>query len=801
MTLSEWQIALRRQVSRQEPLTLRNQGSDPVFSEFAVTNPRSERSYRVVIRGEAPGQNYCSCPDYAINTLGTCKHVEFVLGRLRRRHASRLRRGWRPPYSEVFVHYGDRRRLVFSAAADCPRQVRTAARRCFDARGELETDRVERFDGLLTIAHRGGHDLRVYDDAIEYVAERRDDRKRRRKLQRLYGGPAAERAWRNLLKLNLYPYQREGALFAAVAGRAILADEMGLGKTVQALATAEMLALHCGVERVLIVCPASLKYQWMSEIDRFSNRPARVVEGQTHVRRAAYLEPGFFKIVNYDVIHRDLEAIALCRPDLVILDEAQRIKNWQTRTAKSVKQVSSRYSLILTGTPLENRLEELHSIVEFVDRHRLGPLFAFKATHEVRQEDSTRVIGYEHLDQVAKTLEPILMRRRLSEVLKQLPPRIEKNYFVPMTPQQWAPHDENREIVARLVQKWQRHKFLSEADQLRLRIALQNMRMVCDSTYLLDKQSRHGMKVEELRRLLEEVFEDRTSKVVIFSQWLRMNELVTEMLEDARWGYVHLHGGVPSPRRAELTRALREEPDCRVFLSTDAGGVGLNLQAASAVINMDLPWNPAVLDQRIGRVHRLGQKRPVRVVNFIAEHTIEHGMLSLLAFKKSVFAGVLDGATDRVFMGESAMNRFIRTVEKATGEIPERPATGEDANPPSVGAQAEFLDSGITVGGQDEPGQERFRLDSTAPAALPVSTEALSVLLDRGAKLLREFSRSLGTVGQNPAGKANNGQPISIVRDEISGRPEVRLTLPDEKSLADWVGRLGRLIGNLQRPS
>ena len=197
-------------------------------------------------------------------------------------------------------------------------------------------------------------------------------------------------------------------------------------------------------------------------------------------------------------------------------------------------------------------------------------------------------------------------------------------------------HEENRETRRPgWCRNGGRHHFLSEADQLRMRIALQNMRMACDSTYLLDQKTDHGVKADELVELLAEVFEDPDAKVVVFSQWVRMHELVVRRLERRKWGHVFFHGGVPGPERKELVHRFKEDPDCRLFLATDAGGVGLNLQNASVVVNLDQPWNPAVLEQRIGRVHRLGQRRPVRVVHFIAQGTIEEGMLGLLKFKKS----------------------------------------------------------------------------------------------------------------------------------------------------------------------
>ena len=779
LALEQWQIELRRQFGSEQALQLRNLGKNRVFSEFAVTNPESRQTYRVVIRGEQPGVNYCSCPDYAVNTLGTCKHIEFTLHRLRKRNAAALRKGYAPPFAEVYVRYGVRRSVVFSPGTDCTEALRKLAGRYFGADGTLKPAAFMSFDAFLRKAKGLKHDLRIYDDTMSLIAGVRDGLKRRQRLEKRYNGRNKAKSWKSLLKVPLFPYQQEGTLFAATAGRAIIADEMGLGKTIQAIAAAEMLARDCGVERVLIICPASLKHQWALEIERFSSRPSMVIEGLAHQRKELYTDDGpFFKIVNYDVVHRDLEHIASWQADLVVLDEAQRIKNWQTRAAKTVKQVESPYAMVLTGTPLENRLDELHSIVEFVDRHRLGPLFAFKDAHEIREENSPRVIGYRDLNKVTKTLGPILIRRTKKEVLKQLPPRMDKNFFVPMTDPQWDPHRENQEIVARLVHKWRRYKFLSEQDQLRLRIALQYMRMACDSTYLIDHETKHGTKVNELEKLLSEVFEDSAAKVVIFSQWVRMNELVAEMLEENRWGHVHLHGGVPSRARKELIRALREEPDCRVFLSTDAGGVGLNLQRASTVINMDVPWNPAVLEQRTGRVHRLGQREPVRVVNFISEGTIEHGMLSLLSFKRSVFAGVLDGTEDRVFMGDSALERFVKTVETATSSVPRVSPT--PAEPDSA--------------------EERKADRPTEPAPRDTDLQPLGELLSRGADLLQALGQSLAQSHKPRAGGRRDPAGALIERDPATGRAELRIPLPAEEVLQRGIAQLSGFLSALLPP-
>ncbi|MCH8044362.1 MAG: DEAD/DEAH box helicase [Planctomycetes bacterium] len=487
-------------------------------------------------------------------------------------------------------------------------------------------------------------------------------------------------------------------------------------------------------------------------------------------------EDVFYKITNYDTVFRDQQAIERWAPDLVILDEAQRIKNWKTRTARSVKLIESPYCIVLTGTPLENRLEELVSIVQFIDRHRLGPTFRFLHDHQEFEEGTTRVIGYRNLDRIGETLKPILIRRRKDEVLDQLPERIDKNFFVPMTPQQMDLHEENREAVAKVIAKWRRFGYLAEADQRRLMICLQNMRMSCNSTFLLDKKTDFGTKADEWATLLEEVFEEPGVKAVVFSQWVRTHELLQRRIADRNWDHIFFHGGVPSPKRKGLVDRFREDPDCRLFLSTDAGGVGLNLQSASVVVNMDLPWNPAILEQRIGRVHRLGQKRPVQVFNFIAEGTIEHGMLGLLGFKQSLFAGVLDGGEKNVFLGGSRLKLFMESVETATADCQRAPQPTE----PEVAANG------------SPQAEDRIAAESPSPA--PVATDPLAGLLQNGLALLEQLAGAASnTASPGESSSARHGG-IEIVRDESGKPPYLKLPMPEPELLNRVLSAVQQLV-------
>jgi len=792
MSLEDWQTQLRRQFGREQKFQLKNLGDEPIFSDFQVTNPDSGTTYRVSIRGEKAGESFCSCPDFTTNTLGTCKHLEFALSKLSRRPGGRqaLRQGFRPPYSEVRLEYGAQRVVRLKPGIDCPAAVQEAATKYFDSEGVLQPKSFGKFEEFLSAAASAACDLRCDDSALGFIAEVRDREDRQRRIEKAFPDGIRSTAFDKLLRIGLYDYQREGALFAARAGRSLIADEMGLGKTIQAIAAVEIMAREFGVGRVLIVCPTSLKHQWEREIAKFIGRSTTVIGGLRARREIGFATDSFYKITNYDTVHTDLDLIGNWSPDLVILDEAQRIKNWSTRIARSVKKIASPYAIVLTGTPLENRLEELVSIVQFVDKHRLGPTFRFLADHQVLDAHG-KVVGYQKLDTIGTALSPILIRRQKQQVLKQLPERMDKHYFVPMTPEQMGHHTENREQVSRIVHKWRSKKFLSEADRRRLMIALQNMRMSCDSTYLLDRETDFGVKADELATQLGEIFEEPNAKVVIFSQWLGMHEMLLRRFHARKWDHVLFHGGVDGGKRKHLIDRFIADDKCRSFLSTDAGGVGLNLQHASVVINMDLPWNPAVLEQRIGRVHRLGQRQPVRVINFVSQGTIEEGMLSVIKFKKSLFAGALDNGESDVFLGGNRLSQFIQTVEKATGAIPA--VTDEPTTPAEVAAGASTAPEPATA--------------TAAPQAVPRQSEALAGLLRTGLDLLQQLAAACRTTSDGPSkengSKAPNaaaGLASSFVQhDAKTGQPYLRLPVPTPEVLDRTLQAVGSLLELFRR--
>ncbi|CAN5557865.1 hypothetical protein BH10PSE6_BH10PSE6_25140 [soil metagenome] len=730
--------------------------------------------------------------------MGTCKHLEFTLARLVKKRGAKaaFARGDQPAFSELYLRNDGRRRVYFRAGTDCPPAVREAAAGLFDVEngGVLPDERLGGLEPFLAMASKGDHELRAYDDALEFVAARRDADRRAAKVEQLFPGGAADPKLLSLLKVPIYPYQAEGALFAVRAGRALIGDDMGLGKTIQAIAATELLARHFGVSKVLVICPTSLKYQWQSEITRFSGRQgegaARVINGGRAQRQKDYALDDFCKITNYEKLKSDLDLIAAWAPELVIVDEAQRVKNWNTIAARALKRIDSTYAIVLTGTPLENKLEELISIVQFVDQHQLGPTWKLLYEHQVT-DDAGRVVGYTGLEKIGQTLAPVMIRRRKSEVLRQLPSRTDQNLLVPMTEMQQRYHEDNADIVAKIVQRWRRTGFLSDKDQRRMTCALQNMRMLCNSTYLLDQETDHGVKADELAALFDDLFADPEAKAVVFSQWTRTHDIVIRRLEARGLGYVSFHGGVPSEKRPALVERFRADPACRVFLSTDAGSTGLNLQHASTLVNMDLPWNPAVLEQRIARIHRMGQVRPVRVINFVSKGTIEEGMLSVLAFKRSLSAGILDGGNGEILLGGSRLTRFMKDVEGVTGRMGEGEAIAPAEEVTNVVATDDAASIDDAQAEAETDGGEMAIARTDGNGASPRDTDANPwlALVQIGSQFVTALAAA-----SNPNATAHPW----IERDAATGAQSLKMPLPPPETARRLADMLSTLADSLR---
>ena len=649
---------------RVEPLTR----SHDFFTDYRI-HSSDGKTYRVEIRSLLDPINSCNCPDQRINGLGTCKHIEAVTNRLeyRRKRLFREAAIKGSPNIEIFLDRRDHQlRISWPKGSRDRSKARDLLAPFFSSANALAGEPLDRLPALqraigsasATVRRkiRISRELNPWLETLDRREQLRRDR------QHLETEVARGNMTLDLLKYQLYPYQQEGMLHLAFTGRALLADEMGLGKTVQAVAACELLRRTRDIRRVLVISPASLKGEWEEQIAKFTDLSSHIIQGPRAKRLQQYSGRGFFFLANYEQVRPDVEEInTTLAPDVIILDEAQRIKNWQTKTATSVKRLKSPYAFVLTGTPVENRIDEIYSIAEFLDPHIFGPLFRFNRDF-YQLDEKGRAIGYKNLDRLHERLQHILLRRRKHDVEGELPGRTVNTYFVPMHKEQALRYEEYESKVARLARMAQ-NRPLRKEEMERLQRYLACMRMLCDTPYILDQSCRISPKLKELGNILPEMMEDGDHKIIIFSEWERMLQLVREQADELGLGYAWHTGSVPQTQRRGEIRRFKTDPDCRLFLSTDSGSVGLNLQVADVVINLDIPWNPARLEQRIARAWRKHQKRPVQVVNLVSEGTIEHRMLSLLEQKRALAEGVVDGQGEKEMALPSGRGAFLERLD------------------------------------------------------------------------------------------------------------------------------------------
>ena len=756
-------LAERQERARTERMRIKPMGNNNPWTDYLVTSTLSGKTYRVALRGWEAGQSYCTCPDFRVNTLGTCKHVMKVQQQVRSRHpAGVLKRGCRQRDLAVHVVYGKELELRLLVPEGVQPEVARIIRPMQDQPIEDMADLIGRIRKLESI----GHEVTVYPDAEELINRRLFAARIAAKVAAIRKDPKRHSLRKELLKTELLPYQLDGIAFAVGAGRAILADDMGLGKTIQGVGVAEFLAREAGITRVLVVCPASVKSQWRSEIERFSKRECQIVLGSARERLSQYENDCFFTICNYEQVLRDIVAIERVRWDLIILDEGQRIKNWEAQTSRIVKGLKSSFALVLSGTPLENRLEELYSVAQFVDDRRLGPAFRFLNRYRIADENG-RVLGYGNLAELRARLAPILLRRTRASVMQELPPRSTEIIRVAPTGEQVEMHDGSLRVVSQIVNK----PYISEMDLLRLRKALLICRMAADSTTLVDKRKPgYSSKLEHLGELLDRMLAEGDRKMIVFSEWTGMLDLIEPLLSRRGARFVRLDGSVPQKKRQPIVHAFQKEADCRAILMTNAGATGLNLQAANTVINVDLPWNPAVLEQRIGRAHRMGQKQPVQVYLLVTEQTIEENMLKTLTLKHDLALAALDvdSDVDKVQLANNGED-LKRRLEVLLGHKPAAPV--DESQKAERQAEAERL----------------ARRDKVAAAS--------GQLLTAGFTLLDELLGARTEKQPSPAVTERIKTRLAecVERDE-QGRSKLSILLPNAAVLEQIATVLSRLI-------
>src|SRR5665647_2888244 len=446
----QWQIILRQQIAEDENFSIQKINVGIVFGDYKVHSDKTSNTYKVALRSVDNSLNFCSCPDFKTNQLGTCKHIEAVLLQIKSKPALKrqLSIPYIPPYTSVYLDYRGERKVKLRIGTENASQYKKLAGTFFNKELILLESAFLRFEIFLQKAHELHPEFRCYEDALEYIVHERNSKHR----EQLVANKQTA-LFKDISRAKLFPYQEKGVLFAVKAGRCILADDMGLGKTLQAIVCTEVLRKQFNINTAIIICPTSLKYQWKTEIEKFTgNKNVCVVEGNILARKKLYsTNTADYLIVSYQMASNDFIYLNDMQADVLILDEAQRIKNWKTKTSASIKRIKTTYALVLTGTPVENKIEDLYSLMQIVNPFMLGSLHNFLSKHQIKETDTDKVIGYKDLNDVRRLLQDVMLRRTKKEVLKDLPKRMDKILFVPLTLQQAELHTEYADRVAKPV--------------------------------------------------------------------------------------------------------------------------------------------------------------------------------------------------------------------------------------------------------------------------------------------------------------------------------------------------------------
>lgn len=428
-----------------------------------------------------------------------------------------------------------------------------------------------------------------------------------------------------------FPYQYEGVAFLFPREAAILADEMGLGKTMQAITSIRMLLLSGEMRSVLLICPKPLVTNWVREFKLWAPEvPVAVIEGDPAKREWIWSHPQApVKIANYELLMRDREMIdqGSLGFDLVVLDEAQRIKNRNSTTSEIVRSIDRQRSWALTGTPIENSTDDLVSIFEFLSPGYLHDGMDIKSMSQASRD--------------------FILRRTKSQVLSDMPPKLFRDAELDLSPEQWATYRGAEDEGVLQLSDLGESLTIQHVFKLVLRL-----KQICN----FDPATNASSKMERLEADLEEVAASG-QKAIVFSQWVDTLDKISERVE--RFNPLHYHGRIPSHRRDDVIRRFKEDPKHTVILmSYGAGAVGLNLQFCHYVFLFDRWWNPAVEDQAINRAHRLGVKQTVTVTRMMAMNTVEERIHRVLEEKRELINTLFAEASKPTGLGLSQKEIF-----------------------------------------------------------------------------------------------------------------------------------------------
>jgi hypothetical protein len=644
----------RRNKARQAAYTI--DFSDNVFGEHLLTNEKG-RQYYITFRDLKRKHGYCSCPDYQTNKLGTCKHLIFAFDKIASESSFSSEQIPAYPFIEIYLNPFRDYKISWFYPKKPSGEVAELLYRYFGNKNYIDDEMADGFIGFINNAVRYKQILirPEVPQKVRRISERLSLSHLQTKAKVSY----------DEIKTDLLPFQKEGIKFATFKTGALIADEMGLGKNIQAIGTALLKKQFLGFQHALIISPASMIDQWVGEIEAFTNETVlnldnTIDENKNHPSS----EKPFFSILSYESLIANFDNIKNYPPDFLILDEAQRIVNYESLTFSILKSMSRKHVLALTGTPVQSKLIDLYSLMLLVDPDLLTPLWEFSYQHCYFDKDhSNKITGFYNLDQLNLKLRKVIIQRQKHEVIDELPSLSLYNIPVKMHYEQQKLHL----VFATDALNQVSNKLITAYELQQLPGQIRNMRMLCSSTFLADNTTNHSPKLEELDHILNEKLDVTNSerKVVIFTEWKRMLNIISKMLEANKLPFVEITEDTTAENMTRLLKRFETDDECKILLTTEDASREIKLQIVDTVINFDVPMGNVQKNRRAGIIDPIKQRSSkITIINLMAENSIEtwsmkETELEYLKFDKILFPNDQDTPVEISMEGQELLKQAL----------------------------------------------------------------------------------------------------------------------------------------------
>ncbi|TAH27166.1 MAG: hypothetical protein EAZ07_02730 [Cytophagales bacterium] len=654
MSLIEWQFALRRQFGQLNAFEVKNIGNQKVYSDFEVFNPESKKTYKVAIRSQDNSLNFCTCNDFKTNGLNTCKHIEYVLYQIKKYppYQKILLAGYQPDYSSIYLKYGAEREIMIKIGTLEKEKFEALARNYFNKDFTLKQDAYLSIQELVSQAKRISNTFRIYDDALDFILSKRADQHRKELLEKSFEQSTSPEQLTKILKNQPEPYQKAGALFLLKAGKALLADEFPWTNHLQIIIASEFATLILDVKKILILCPGGLVGHWQNLIhsETYSNSqvPSSIYSEADNLAR--------YQIISFEEFFQLSSAIDHLAPDLLIIDQVQRLGNYSKSLFEKIKEIRTKYLIASTNGDINKNPEQLYHQMQLIDIYHLGPRYQFLDNHLVTDKTGA-TIGFKNLHNIDRLIREIILKRTLNHYPQLLLPQKATNIFISPTKYQFQSYQSLKENILKHLNDFKIYGNLSEIERRKL---LTNFTLLRKISCIPNPDNNElGMKIEELKCLIEHLNTLENQKILIYTQWNTIAQKIHKSLDDGN-NKIYLIDKNTNPKEKSFHLINLGKPQkSGILITTDQAIEGMNIPVIDILINFDIPLNQEHWEKRA----KQASPKPsyLQIFNLLLNKSVEQDILYNYAHSNR-FPAIDLNEDELIFQNNEAFSNYIEFI-------------------------------------------------------------------------------------------------------------------------------------------